>query len=494
MDLREGFNLVINSKSRTFLLGCGLFIFGIFLSLVLVKERQTFLMVSYFATLFLLFLFSWLGKDFKIRLVILFLLLFTFGFLRGVWSMPKLGGDHVASLVGKKIAVVGAVSGVQLGIDGVAYVVKPDDYRGDILVQAALYPRYVYGDKLKILCQFDFPDDTSAGYARYLVTRNIFATCSFAKLDKVGSGGGNFLGKTLFNWRMLLSEKINSLWPEPQASLMAGILYGERGSMPKELKISFSNSGLSHIVAVSGYNTSIIALVVMAVFIFIGCWRRQAFWLSTISLILFTLFTGATASVVRAAVMSIFVMLGSYWGRPARMLNSLLFAAGAMLLFNPRIMFDVGFQLSFIATVGVSYVGPLLTKYFIGSKELVGVKKLVSDLFFTTLGALVITLPLIIFYFGKIPLLAILANILVVGFIPVIMLLGFLALLVSFVVFPLGLLVAFAADVGLRYIIWVSNLSAVGSLTFSLPFVAMLLVYLLILFWLYRIKTYVKKS
>jgi len=284
------------------------------------------------------------------------------------------------------------------------------------------------------------------------------------------------------------------LWPEPRASLMAGILYGERGSMPKSLKNDFSNSGLSHIVAVSGYNTSVIALVMMAVFIFIGCWRRQSFWLSSVSLVLFTLFTGATASVVRAAVMAIFVMSGSYLGRPARMLNSLLFAAALMLLFNPRILFDVGFQLSFVATVGVSYVGPLLNKYFIGNRELSGVKKLVSELFFTTLGALVITLPMTIYYFGKLPILAILANILVVGFIPVVMLLGFLALLLSFVLFPLGLSVAFAGDLGLRYIILVAEQLAVGSVAVSLPFIIVILIYLLIFFWLYRLNIYVKKS
>ncbi len=494
MDLREGINLVINSKSRTFLLGCGLFILGIFLSLLLVTERQTFLVAGYWVILSLLFLFSWLGRDYKIRMVVLFLLLFAFGFLRGVWSMPKLAPDHVSALVGKKIEVVGTVSDVQGGVEGVSYVFKPEGYRGNILISAALYPRYVYGDKLKILCQFDFPDGDSAGYARYLSTRDIFATCGFAKIEKVGSGGGNILGRTLFNWRILLGEKINSLWPEPRASLMAGILYGERGSMPKSLKNDFSNSGLSHIVAVSGYNTSVIALVMMAVFIFIGCWRRQSFWLSSVSLVLFTLFTGATASVVRAAVMAIFVMSGSYLGRPARMLNSLLFAAALMLLFNPRILFDVGFQLSFVATVGVSYVGPLLNKYFIGNRELSGVKKLVSELFFTTLGALVITLPMTIYYFGKLPILAILANILVVGFIPVVMLLGFLALLLSFVLFPLGLSVAFAGDLGLRYIILVAEQLAVGSVAVSLPFIIVILIYLLIFFWLYRLNIYVKKS
>lgn len=493
MDLKGGFNLVINSKSRTFLLGCGLFVFGIFLSLILVRTRQTFLLVSYILTLFLLFLFSWLGKDFRARVVIIFLLLFMLGFLRGVWAMPNLDSNHTVNLVGKKMSVVGIITDVQVSVDGVTYIVKPDDYQGNIILQSALYPRYVYGDKIKMLCQFDFPDDT-AGYARYLSTRNIFATCNFGKLVKTGAGGGNFLGKILFNWQESLNSKISSLWPEPQASLMAGILYGERGNMSKEVKDSFSNSGLSHIIAVSGYNTSIIALIVMAVFIFIGCWRKQAFWLSSGSLVLFTLFTGATASVVRAAVMSIFVMLGSYWGRSARMLNSLMLAATLMLLLNPKVLFDVGFQLSFVATIGVAYVGPILTSYFIGNKDLNGIKKTVLELFFTTCGAMTVTLPLTIFYFGRMPVLALLANILVVGFIPVIMLLGFLALLVSFLIFPLGLLIAFAADLGLRYIILVSRLCAVGSVTFSFPFVIMLLIYGVIFYWLYRLNLYVQKS
>jgi len=492
MNLGEGFNLVVNSKSRTFLLGCGFFIFGIFLSSILISQRQILLVVGYCLILFLLFLLSWLGDSLKTCLVILFLLLSAVGFLRGVWSMPKIGADHVATLVGKKISVTGEVTDVQTGVEGVSYVVKPDSYRGNVLVQAALYPRYVYGDKLKISCQFYFPDE--GGYARYLSVRNIFAYCGFARLEKINEGGGNFFGKILFSWRELLNSRINSLWPEPRASLMAGILYGERGSMPQSLKDSFSNSGLSHIVAVSGYNTSIIALVVMAIFIFIGCWRQQAFWLSSISLIFFTFFTGATASVVRAAVMSIFVMLGSYWGRPAKILNSLLLAAALMLCINPSIFFDVGFQLSFIATIGVSYVGPLLVSYFIGDRELSGGKKLVSDLLFTTLGALVVTLPLTIFYFGKIPVLAILANILVVGFIPGIMLLGFLALFFSFFLFPLGFLIAFAADLGLRYIILVSRLCATGSVAFSLPFIIIILIYLLIFFWFYRLSIYVKKS
>ena len=428
MNWKEGVQKIVNSKSRIFLIGCGLFILGIFLSLVFPIERRFFLRFGYVVVLFLLFLFSWLGKNLQIRLLVLGGLIFVVGFLRGVWSTPVWDASHITVLAGQKTMFTGEVINTKINVDGVTYTIVPDDYRGGVVVQSALYPRYNLGDHLQILCRLDIPDDP--GYARYLRTQNIFVSCSFVKIELVGTKEVGWGKKKLEQWRQALNVKMNNLWPEPRSSLMAGILYGERGSMPKNLKDSFSNSGLSHIVAVSGYNTSVVAAVVLAVFIFVGCWRRKAFWLSSFSLVLFTFFTGATASVVRAAVMAIFVMLGGYWGRPARMLNSLLLAASLMLVWNPVILFDLGFQLSFLATVGVAYIGPLLQK-----RSSFRLPSVIEELCFTTLGALIATLPLTIFYFGRIPVLALVANVLVVGFIPLIMLFGFLALFFSFFIF-----------------------------------------------------------
>lgn len=486
MNWEEGVQKIMNSKSRIFLIGCGLFILGIFLSLMIPIERRFLLRFGYAIVLFLLFLFSWLGKNLRIRLFVLGGLIFVIGFLRGVCSVPVWDANHVTVLAGGKTQFTGNVINARINVDGVAYTIMPDDYQGGVLVQSALYPRYSLGDHLQILCKLDIPDDP--GYARYLRTQNIFVSCSFAKIEYLGAGKVAWGKQKLDQWRQALSAKINSLWPEPRSSLLAGILYGDRGSMPKNLKDSFSNSGLSHIVAVSGYNTSVVAAVVLAVFIFVGCWRRKAFWLSSFSLVLFTFFTGATASVVRAAVMAIFVMLGGYWGRPARMLNSLLLAASLMLFWNPVILFDLGFQLSFLATVGVAFVGPLLQK-----KSSFRLPSIIEELCFTTLGALIATLPLTIFYFGRIPALALVANILVVGLIPVIMLFGFLALFFSFFIFPISLLLAFITDWGLRYIIFISDLCAGGSVTFSFSFVIMLVVYALIGFWLYRLSLWQKK-
>jgi len=387
--------------------------------------------------------------------------------------------------------ITGRVVDIQGGVSSISYVIIPDGYAGKILIQSQLYPRYHFGDRLEIDCKFILPDNS--GYTRYLFVRDIFSVCSFGKIKKIGESRESRERKILSDWRLSLNRKISMLWPEPRGSLMAGILYGERGSIPKNVKEDFSNSGLTHIVAVSGYNTSIIAAVLLVVFVFVGFWRKQAFWFSVVSLVLFTFFTGASASVTRAATMSIFSMLGIFLGRPARMLNSLLTAAALLLVISPRALSDVGFQLSFLATVGVCFVGPLLQKRF-WQHDLSGLKKVAVDIFFTTLGALVSTLPLTIFYFNKIPLLALVANMLVVGFIPFIMFLGFFALLLSFLFFPAGLLVAFAADIGLRYIIWVSDKLSIGSIEFKMPFIFLLLIYFLIIFWLRNLYKYVQRK
>ena len=474
MNWKEGVDFIVSSKSRTFLSGCGFFILGIFLSLFC-AEKSFLIFLLYGVGLGNLFLLGWNWKKEKYRTFLIICLLFILGFGRGILYCKNL--KETDSMLGEK-NFLGVVVDSGVNVSNAIYTINPDNYENNILLYAPLYPRYTNGDVLSLSCRLDLPD--SASYQKYLQTRKIFAVCSYPKIKKVGQREINFLEKRLSIWREKLSEQISLLWPEPRASLLAGILYGERGSMPPDLKNSFSNSGLSHIVAVSGYNTSVVAVIIMAVFVFVGFWRRQAFYLSGFSLVLFTLFTGASASVVRAAVMAIFVMVGSCLGRSARMINSLSFAAALMLLLNPLVILDVGFQLSFLATIGVSYVGPHLQNRF-GAH----VPEFVAEIIFSTLGALLITLPLTIYYFSRLPLLALVANILVASFIPIVMLFGFLALLLSFLSFYLALPVAFAADIILRYIIWVSKKMSIGSVGFHLPLLVVIFIYLLIIYWLF---------
>ena len=217
---------------------------------------------------------------------------------------------------------------------------------------------------------------------------------------------------------------------------MAGLLYGYRGGLG-DLQEAFNKTGVSHIVAISGYNITIIAELLMAMFSsFI---RRQiAFWFVSAGIISFVIMVGASPSVVRAGIMGILVLVARHIGRVSRPTNLLVFAAAVMTLHNPFVLlWDAGFQLSFAATIGILYVAPLFDRRW----------ELVSS----TLSAIVITLPLALYHFGRFSLIAPVTNLLILWTIPILMALGAIAIIASLLFFPFGQLVAWFGSGSLCY-------------------------------------------
>ena len=136
-------------------------------------------------------------------------------------------------------------------------------------------------------------------------------------------------------------KRVNSLswrlWTEPQSTLAAGILYGERNGFDPEIKTNFSRAGITHIVAVSGYNITIIVWILMGVLIFIGLYRQQAFWVCLLLIFLFVVFTGASASAVRAGLMGVLLLFTQYLGRKNDVFRLLVYTATVLTLVNPLI-------------------------------------------------------------------------------------------------------------------------------------------------------------
>ena len=172
------------------------------------------------------------------------------------------------------------------------------------------------------------------------------------------------------------------------------------------------------------------------------------------SLILaFVFFTGATASVVRAGIMAVIVLLAQYLGRLSAVGRVLVYAVVVMLFFNPYLlMWDAGFQLSFLSTLGLVYLVPILEP-LTEKIKVSGTSAMLLEVFITTMAAIFATMPLIMHQFGRFSVVAPLVNILVLWIIPWLMLFGFLALILSFVFFPLGQLIAWVAGLGVRYVI-----------------------------------------
>ena len=277
--------------------------------------------------------------------------------------------------------------------------------------------------------------------------------------------------RTILAMKNNIAEKVNLLWPEPHASFMAGLLYGYRGGLGR-LNDLFARTGVTHIVAISGYNITIVATILITVCIHLLIPRQKAFWLVSLGIVLFVLFAGASASVVRAGVMGILVLVARQMGRMSRIGNVLVLTAVIMTLHNPFVLvWDAGFQLSFLSTVGLVYLAPIMLPRFRWMPEVLGLQESVVS----TISATVVTLPLILFQFGRLSIVAVIVNVLILWIIPFIMMIGFGAVLASFLFLPIARIISWIAWIGLEYIIQIVTFFA------GLPFAA---IDIRISFWL----------
>ena len=207
--------------------------------------------------------------------------------------------------------------------------------------------------------------------------------------------------------------------PEPEASLGAGILLGVRSSIAPEVSDDFAVAGLTHVVAISGWNIAIVAAIVGSLLRPLeqrrgGRWLAPAAAAATIAG--YVVLTGASPSVVRAALMAGAMMVARLGGSRAHAASALGLAAMVMLVLAPAVLWDVGFQLSALATAGlILFAGPI-------EGRLAGLPTWLREPIALTLAAQLTTLPVVVGSFGRLSLVAPLANVAVVPLVPLVML------------------------------------------------------------------------
>lgn len=332
-----------------------------------------------------------------------------------------------------------------------------------ILVTLPHYPLYEYGDNLtlrgKLTEPQNFADFDYQGYLkRYFVVGLIKQPTNVIK-NGAEKGASVWFVKKLYQISKIFEDSLNSVLPEPHASLAAGILLGVKRNIPDNLMNNLNATGLTHIIALSGYNVTIIVMIFSYIFLPRLGRKKVLIW-GTILIFFFVVMTGASASVVRAAIFSFLILLGNLFGRKADQTNLMLLAAILMVCVNPYILrYDSGFQLSFLAFAGLIYLAPIFQQKFNQIKSRYfpeGVKLVLAE----TLGAQVAVFPLIWWQFGRVSIIAPLANILVVPLIPLVMLLIFAAgsLNLTWSMFgKIGLVLLWPL---LQYIIWIVGLLA----------------------------------
>ncbi len=330
------------------------------------------------------------------------------------------------------------------------------------------WPRHRYGDCLTVRGTVERPKgDGDFRYDNYLAIFGIHALLQEGLiLEKTEAKNVRTpwtqQGCTIGPWARLQREliatkewfegKINRLLPEPTASLAAGILTGTRRSIPEDVLEAFKVTGLSHVIAISGFNITIIVTLIGQMLFFLPL--RFRLLPAVTAIVLFTVFVGASAAVVRAAVMGCLGLLAVHLGRMSQARLTVLWTLAMMTLWNPlSLWYDAGFQLSFLAVVGLMEIRPRLEPFFRRLPEALGIRESLQ----MTVAAQITTAPLLAVVFGRVSLIAPLANLLVAPAIPVSMFMGFLATCAGFLCEPLGLLLAYPTWALLSWVIFVAE-------------------------------------
>ncbi len=338
---------------------------------------------------------------------------------------------------------------------------------GLVLVRAPRYPERFYGDRLAVTGQLETPpvfEDFS--YKDYLARFGIHSMIRRPYIDLIDSGQGNLFWTALLAFKTQASQTINRILSEPYASLLNGILLGIETGIPRGLYEEFNLTGTSHIIVISGSNISLVAVILLV----LGqrvVGKRLAPPLAIVGIIIYTLLVGADAAVQRAAVMGIIGVVAIGFGRPGMALNTLIFSGFFLSLLNPLILWDVGFQLSFVATLGlILLVPPLergmfnLLKRRLNTEHIGWTMALLSELLIITLAAQIITGPLIVYHFGRLSLVSLLSNLLILPVQPPIMGLGTLATVAGMLWLPLGQLLSWLVWLPLAWSVWIVEKTA----------------------------------
>ena len=308
---------------------------------------------------------------------------------------------------------------------------------------------FEYGDRLSISGKVILPPDTNSGfsYRTYLERDGITAMINNPAVEHLSGFSGNRLFAGIYHLRKVLVNRIFRLFPKPENALMAGILLGDESKITSDVERDFQKTGTAHIIAISGANFTVLTWLLLGILRrLIPHWWAPALMLPFIAF--YTILVGGNSAVVRAGIMCGLSILGSVLGRRGNGLNNLSLSAAAMCLWKPIMIYDLGFQLSVTATLGILlFSAPLcglfrkiLSKIFpkMGEEALSAAVTTMNDLCLMSISAQILTTWVSAQAFGQISLISLPANFLIAPFQSLIMLGGFAALLLSFVFYPLG--------------------------------------------------------
>ena len=329
-------------------------------------------------------------------------------------------------------------------------------------------PPYVrQGDVLELSGELESPQPFGDfDFPAYLAQQGVRSVMPFPRLSLLEADGGPVLDRALFSVRSRLSRALDRAIPGPQNAVAQAVTLGIRQGLPADLSLDFKDSGTTHLLAVSGLHVAIVMGMAMAL-------SRRLFWkprllvylLPVAAVWLYAMLTGLAPSAERAAIMGSFYLAALYFGRQRHDFEALLLAALFITAFNPAALWQVSFQLSFLAMAGIVLVAPALLEYVggqssgdpgLGAGALRGAIAIVA----MGLAATLFTWPAIAFYFHRVSLVGVPATVLALPAMPLVLLASLLTGLVGLASTQAALAFGWIAWLGLSYVTWVVQLFA----------------------------------
>jgi competence protein ComEC len=377
--------------------------------------------------------------------------------------------------------------------DKTQMVVAFDLPRTRVWITTSRYPEFQYGDKVSLAGSLEVPENSSDfDWVSYLDMRGIGYEMYKPKVTLVSHGNGNWVMEKLLVVKRAFLGGLAKVVPEPHASFGGGIALGAKSGVPADLTAEFQVTGTSHLIAVSGYNLTAVVAATEGLLGFVPFALAQ--WGSLIAIILFTFATGASGATVRAAIMAGAMIAARVLGRPLALFRALMIAAFFMVLQNPRILFfDLSFELSFLAMLGIIFLSPIFEESL--SKKIPWTT--VRGLIIGTLAPQLAVLPLLLSISGIFSVMALPVNILVLPLVPAAMglvtITGSLGAVSSYLAFIPGF---FTYGI-LAYILGIIRIAAqmpFASFSFKISSYTMVVAYLvftvLVWFWYERKKRF----
>jgi len=331
-----------------------------------------------------------------------------------------------------------------------------------LLVKTHRYADVSYGDLIVIEGDLIKPEsfETDLGrifrYPEYLHARGVSYTVSFAEVVVLESGHGNIFITKILKGKELFMDSIEQVLPEPQVGLAEGLLLGVKQALGDDLETVFRKTGIIHIVVLSGYNVMLVVIFITYVLSYVLPYRARVPF-GIMAIVCFAVLVGLSATVVRASIMASLILFARATGRTYAVMRALCLAGVIMVLINPYLLvYDVGFQLSFVATLGLIFLAPLIENRLQQVPNFLQIREFLT----ATIATQIFVMPILLYSIGEFSLVSVIVNVLVLPMVPIAMLLTFITGLIGLASLKLALLIGFITNISLSYILVVAEFFA----------------------------------